>query len=97
MKKWTLLLLILSACNGRNELMTKLVNERKTLIDSQAYYKQSEDDRQSRAMNLDIKGADSNQWKLIIDSAKSDYINRSRIDVRIPQLNFSIDSLSKMK
>lgn len=97
MKKWTLLLLILSACNGRNELMTKLVNERKMLLDSQAYYKQSEDDRQARALNIDIAGADSNQWKLIIDSAKSDYINRSRIDVRIPQLNFSIDSLSKLK
>jgi hypothetical protein len=77
--------------------MTRLINERKSLNDSLVYLQQMKDARLNNGANMDIHGKDSVAWARMLDSAKNDFDQNERIEARIPEITFSIDSLSKMK
>ena len=101
MKKLLFIIVVLTACNdGRNELMTKLINEQKSLNDSLEHYKAISSNAKLAVDTL------SDSDLLRVGSKFLDEQSKIRI-AQIPHIfrleeslkitNQSIDSLSKMK
>jgi uncharacterized protein YcfL len=101
MKKLLLIGIILVGCNsGRNDLMTKLINQQKTLNDSLLYYNTISSNAKLAVDTL------SDSDLLRVGSKFLDEQSKIRIDL-IPKIalledslkitNQSIDSLTKMK
>lgn len=91
------LVLIAGCSSSHNDLMTKLINERKDFTDSLTIYKETMQHLQDEGGKMDIHGADSVLWKRMLDTARMANDGISVAEKRIPELTFSIDSLSKMK
>jgi hypothetical protein len=73
--------------------MTNLMNEKKVVEDSILIAHGYESDFEQKA-----KGShDSLIWKPMLDSQMKYYGAGTRLKSRLEELNFSIDSLSKMK
>ncbi len=101
MKKILFIVIVFAACNsGRNELMTKLINQQKTLNDSLEYYKTISSNAKLSVDTL------SDSDLLRVGSKFLEEQSKIRIDL-IPKIarleeslkikNQSIDSLTKMK
>lgn len=96
MKRVMVIVGMVIGCNSgpdRNEIMTRLINEKKVTedsINSSAYY---EDDfmKKARAEH------DSVKYKPFIDSSTKYYMIAHVLKSQLVKINFSIDSLSKMK
>lgn len=76
--------------------MTELVNQEKTLKDSIHYYHNSESYFYGKARNA-MRDPDSTKWKALADSSSSSGILASLKENDLKAVEFSIDSLSKMK
>lgn len=95
MKKLIVAALLMSACsNGRNELMTGLVNEKKVLEDSIAIAHGYEVDFNTRAYQAK---EDTVKSFALADSSGKMFGVGLRLKERLKAVEFSIDSLSKMK
>ena len=77
--------------------MTKLVNEKKIAEDSITYYSNCESFYHDRVKEMMHAGADSVIIKKTLDSSLQCYGNRYILSARLKEIDFSIDSLSKMK
>ena len=87
----------LSACSNKNNLAAQLLNEKRVVEDSidlahnyESYYKE-------QAKNYMHGGNDSAKWKDFADSSSFFYVKGRSLSERLRAINFSIDSLSRMK
>lgn len=90
-------LIILASCNGRNDHMTSLINQRKVLTDSLVLYNNTMKQLEDRGSSMNIHGSDSVIWNRMLDTARIAVAGREYAEAKIPELTFSIDSLTKMK
>src|SRR5258708_2663774 len=98
MKKVFLFSLLLSGCsNGRNEMMTALLNNQKALRDSIKDAHNYEGYYIDRAKEKMHQGADSITWHSLVDSSTFYYIKGQDYNKKLEAVKFSLDSLSKMK
>jgi len=85
------------ACGqSKNDLMTKFLNEKKIMTDSISYYQNAQSYYKDQAKRV----YDENNFgpsTLYIDSGTKAFMNEHNATARIKELDFSIDSLSKMK
>ena len=101
MKKLLFIIVVFAACNdGRNELMTKLINEQKSLNDSLEYYKAISSNAKLAVDTL----SDSDLLRVgskFLDEQSEIRIaqipNIFRLEESLKITNQSIDSLTKMK
>ena len=87
-------LFIISCSDGRNEKMTKLVNEKKTIEDSIKISAALESDYSTKARR---NMTDSNLWHALADTSSMYFGVGHKLRVRMEEIDFSIDSLSKMR
>lgn len=83
--------------SNHNELMTKLVNEKKTLDDSLISAKYYEIAFKDSARQTMRNSPDTSAWKVLADSSNYYFGIGLQVKDEIERVNFSIDSLSKMK
>lgn len=97
--KYLLTILIFSAlsCTNRNNITTELLNQKKVTEDSinlahnfESYYMQQAKESM-RASN------DSLKWKPLIDSSTYFYMRSFELKKKLKAIEFSLDSLSRMK
>lgn len=93
MKKIAFALLLLTACNSRNSLMTDLVNKKKQKEDSINVYKNDI----VYFDGLSHNEKDTVKSKQFLDSSIFSEINMDRVKEELKAVQFSIDSLEKMK
>lgn len=91
------IIIILSACTDRNDLTTQLLNEKKAIQDSikdasnyESYYLQKGKDEMHASH-------DSLKWQPLIDSSTYYFSKGRAYKEKLKGLEFSLDSLSKMK
>ena|SRR6478752_2097650 len=87
---------IASCGDARNERMTELVNRQKTLKDSIDYYHNAESYYYGKAKEA-MSNPDSTKWKALADSSSNASILGMKRKKDLQQVEFSIDSLVKMK
>lgn len=98
MKRLLFLLIIISiGCSSRNDLTTQLLNDKKATEDSinlshnyESYYMQLAKEQ----MQL---SNDSLKWKPLIDSSTYFYARGFELKKKLTAIDFSLDSLSRMK
>jgi|LauGreDrversion4_2_1035121.scaffolds.fasta_scaffold247311_3 hypothetical protein len=101
MKKLLFIGIVLVGCNsGRNELMTKLINQQKSLNDSLEYYKAISSNAKLAVDTL----SDSDLLRVgakFLEEQSKIRINQipkiARLEESLKNTNQSIDSLTKMK
>lgn len=100
MKK-IILALVTLACMGcgesKNQLMTKLINKKKPLVDSVEMAGLKETEYMLKAKAAVRDGEDSTVWHSYIDTSTLYLIHKSELSDQLNGIEFSIDSLSKMK
>jgi hypothetical protein len=85
------------SCSNNNTTTTYLVNEKKSLEDSIAETKNKED-YYTRKSKEEIKSeADSLKWQTSADSAGQYYRKGQDLKAKLKAVNFSLDSISRMK
>ena len=92
-----LLCAVLFSCSsGSNDLMTRLVNEKKSIQDSINYATANEAEylRKARAS---MRDPDTTIWQKFADTSSRYSIMAIKAEKRSKEIEFSIDSLSKMK
>lgn len=95
--KLLIIIIVCASCSNRNRYMTQLMNEKKTTEDSislvgnyASYYMQ-------RAKEEMHKGSDSLTWSKLVDSSTYFYGCSRALQEKLKSVEFSIDSLSKLK
>lgn len=102
MKKLIFILIVFASCNGganKNELMTSLINKQKNLNDSLDSYNKI-DTTAKQIIELYIEKGFGVDSSLAFENAKirMDLIPKiASLEEELKAVNFSIDSLSKMK
>lgn len=91
------LLFLFSCSNGRNELMTALVNNKKALEDSIKDATNYEHYYMQQAKTKMRSDSDTTAWHVLVDSSTHYYMKGREYQARLEATGFSIDSLSKMK
>lgn len=87
-------LLFLASCgNPTNESMTRLLNRKKEINDSIPLYKYEED----KYLNLTLDEKDSVRKTQLTDSFLFNGLRRAELIDELKAIDFSIDSLQKMK
>lgn len=87
---------IICSCGiTRNDLMSSLLNQQKSLKDSIDYYRNTESFFKGKAR--DIIGSDSLKANALIDSSTAAWSLGRDASEKLKAVDFSIDSLSKMK
>jgi hypothetical protein len=91
-----LLFLLASCSNGNNEMMTRLINDKKNMEDSiQTYsFLESKWLQQSKE---EIHSTDTLKWKASADSSGYYFGKGLSVKRKLQAIEFSMDSLSKMK
>lgn len=96
-----IVVVVMAACNsGRNELMTKLINQQKTLNDSLEYYKTISSNAKLSVDTLSDSDLLRVGSKFLEEQSKIriDLIPKiARLEESLKITNQSIDSLTKMK
>lgn len=93
-----LLLVTLFSCGeSKNQLMTKLINDKKMLEDSANACRYYESEFTKKAKAAMRNNPDTNQWKRLADSSSKYFGLGHSAREQIAAIDFSIDSLSKMK
>jgi hypothetical protein len=95
--KYLLISLLLFGCSNRNDLTTQLLNDKKATEDSikdasnyNSYYLQKAKE--------EIHGSnDTLKWKPLIDSSTFYFFKGHTLKEKLKTIEFSLDSLSKMK
>lgn len=82
---------------NRNQLMTTLINERKVFKDSMNVSNNKMKNFTDSAIAISKKTHDTSLFNPLFDSASLYLDNMIPIESRLKALDFSIDSLSKMK
>lgn len=85
------------ACSNRNDLTTHLLNEKKILNDSIAHAKIKQENYFVKAFTEKRNGSDSLTWSALEDTSFIYDRQVIQMQQRIKAINFSIDSLSRMK
>lgn len=95
--KYLIIFLLLFGCTNRNDIATQLLNEKKATEDSikesanyESYYMQLAKD-EMRASH------DSLKWQPLIDSSTYFFGRSHTLKERLKAIDFSLDSLSRMK
>jgi len=81
----------------RNQIMTDFLNQKKITEDSISLASNYEHYYYQKAKESIHAGEDSVKWKLLIDSSSFYSYRGSILKRRLTALDFSVDSLSKMK
>ncbi len=93
----TILCALLICCtDNKNKLMTKLINDKKVMQDSLLNYQYMENDFSAKAKNS-MRDPDTTLWHSYVDSSTAYFMAGHKAKGRIAEIDFSIDSLSKMK
>lgn len=96
-----ILSVIFVGCSGgkkdKNEIMTDFLNERKATEEGIKSAKYHEDDFQQKAKTEIRASHDTLKWHPLIDSSTVYYMKGDSLKKRLKDIEFSIDSLSKMK
>ena len=96
-----ILLLITGAlvigCTGHNELRTRLLNKSKQLQDSVGYYSINEKDYAQKSKTSATNLKDTITWKVMVDSSAHFFHLKEHAQEKLKAINFSLDSLSRMK
>lgn len=90
-------ILLIVGCSNRNDITTQLLNDKKAINDSILEANRLEKFYMSRSKSEIHSGEDSLKWSASADSAG--YFFRKGMDLkqRLKALEFSIDSISRMK
>jgi len=93
-----LVVLTLAACSSsRNEVMTGLINQKKSLEDSINTAGQNEQAYMAKSKQAISAGKDSTVWGALADTSGIYWRQGRELEKRLKNVEFSIDSLSKMK
>ena len=87
---------LISCGNNRNELMTKLINDKSALQDSITEYSYKEKDFYSKAKSS-MHDTDTTLWHKLADTSTQFFMAGIHAKDKLQRIDFSIDSLSKMK
>lgn len=93
----TLAITGLLSCSNRNEITTRLLNEKKALEDSVGRAELLEDIYKRRSMEEISAHTDTIKMYALQDTSIMYLNQRLDLTVRLKAINFSLDSLSKMK
>jgi hypothetical protein len=88
--------LLLGCGDNKNELMTKLINDKRAMEDSLLNYQYMENNFMKKA-KTSIKDPDTSLWHRFADSSTAYYMAGHNAKNKLDRIDFSIDSLSKMK
>lgn len=98
MKRLLPLLFLFAGCShGRNEMMTKLLIQKRMLEDSIESSAQSETMFNAKAREVAHATHDSTKYVPLLDSSARYYGIAHRLNTQLLSVQFSIDSLGKMK
>lgn len=98
MKSFLLVALVFTSCgDNRNDQMTKLINQKKVIEDSVKTCQYLESSFLSKAKAEMNASRDSLKWHPLVDSSTTYYMSGHRLKNKLKEVDFSIDSLSKMK
>ena len=89
--------LIVGCSNGRNELMTQLINQKKIMEDSISTYSYLENKWLQQSKEEIHSTADTVKWKASADSSGYYFGKGLGAKRKLQGIDFSMDSLSKMK
>lgn len=95
--KYLLLILIFASCSNRNDINTKLVNEKKATEDSIKEASNIESYYMQRAKEEIRSSHDSLKYLPLVDSSTYYFGRGHALKEKLKAIEFSIDSISKMK
>jgi len=97
-KKTLVVVVMFIGCSeNRNDMMTKLVNEKKITEDSINTYENYEAYYMQQAKDSRMNNSDTTKWKIYVDSSTFFYGRGHALKEKLKEVDFSIDSLSKRK
>ena len=88
---------LISCSEGRNELMTKFINEKKVIADSINFYHGSELMFEDSSKRIAHSTNDRAKYLPLADSQSKYWGLGYHANEKLKAIDFSIDSLSKMK
>jgi hypothetical protein len=88
---------VLYSCSNNNNLTTQLLNEKKVVEDSIKDFSNYESYYTQKAKEEMHTSHDSLKWKPILDSSTYYFSQGHALKEKLKTIEFSLDSLSKMK
>jgi len=90
------LIMVLFACNN-NKRTNQLLNEKKALTDSVTLAKIKQENYFEKALTEKSEGVDSMVWSALVDTSFGYDRQVAIMQQRLKAIDFSLDSLSRMK
>lgn len=95
--KYLIIALLFISCSNRNKVITDLMNQKKATEDSISLFSNYESYYLAEAKKSMHSSEDSTRWNPLADSSTYYYGRGLDLKKQLKSIEFSLDSLSKMK